>query len=541
VTWKPTVEGEAPTLGWDVLDWIAENLAAPDRDQYEPFILTAEQARFVLGFYELDPVTGKRLIRRGVISRPRGWGKSPLLAALACVEALGPVVSAGWDADGQPVGQPWHRIRTPLVQVAAVSEKQTKNTWTPLLEMLRNGPGVDAYPGLDPMETFVNLPRGRIETVTSSATTVKGNKGVFAILDQTEEWTRTNGGHRLSEVLLNNATKIGGSTIESPNAYTPGMDSVAEKTAVAFQLMQAGKTRMSTGLLHDHREAPADTDMADRESLMAGLAVAYGDSAQSAGGWVDLETILGRIWDPDMEPQLARADFLNQVTHAADSWISQPELAAIADPTKVVADREVITLGFDGSRSRTRGKADATALIGCRLADGHLFEIGVWEQPDGPGHEGWEPPVVEVSAAVGGAFLRYRVVGFYADSSMWEEHVASWEAQYGPQLMVKAAPSHPIRWPKNHMTRVVEALTRLHNAIRNGEASYDGSFALTRHFLNARRRTGRSGVFISKEHPESPNKIDAAYASMLAWAARLEALASGAAAPVESYVPKRIR
>ena len=36
----------------------------------------------------------------------------------------------------QPVGKPWAEVRTPLVQIAAVSEEQTKNTWSPLLEML---------------------------------------------------------------------------------------------------------------------------------------------------------------------------------------------------------------------------------------------------------------------------------------------------------------------------------------------------------------------------------------------------------------------
>ena len=81
--WKPSEPGEVPTLGYQVLDWIAENLAAPDRAVYEPFVLYREQAEFVLRFYELDPRTGRRRRRRAVISRPRGWGKSPLLAAAA--------------------------------------------------------------------------------------------------------------------------------------------------------------------------------------------------------------------------------------------------------------------------------------------------------------------------------------------------------------------------------------------------------------------------------------------------------------------------
>lgn len=219
--WKPSQPGERPTLGWEIIDWIIENLAAPDCPEYEPFYPTKEQADFLLSFYELNPRTGKRRFRRGVLSRPRGWGKSPFLAAMACVEALGPVVPAGWDANGQPVGKPWWTVRTPLVQVAAVSETQTKNSWDPLKEML-DGPASANFSGLEVLDTFVNLPKGRIEPITSSPRSVKGNKAVFAILDQTEEWTKANGGLAMAEVMRINAGKINGTTVESPNAYTPG-------------------------------------------------------------------------------------------------------------------------------------------------------------------------------------------------------------------------------------------------------------------------------------------------------------------------------
>lgn len=72
--WKPSYPGEFPSLGWGVLDWITENLAQPETQEYRPLVLTREQAEFVLKFYELDPVTGRRSVQRGVLSRPRGWG-----------------------------------------------------------------------------------------------------------------------------------------------------------------------------------------------------------------------------------------------------------------------------------------------------------------------------------------------------------------------------------------------------------------------------------------------------------------------------------
>lgn len=72
--WCPSYPGEFPTLGWYVLDWMRSMLAAPDRAEYEPFEPTREQARFILGFYAIDPSSGRRRYRRGVISRPKGWG-----------------------------------------------------------------------------------------------------------------------------------------------------------------------------------------------------------------------------------------------------------------------------------------------------------------------------------------------------------------------------------------------------------------------------------------------------------------------------------
>lgn len=539
--WRgPEYPGELPTLGRYVLGWISENLATPDRSEYEPLRLTREQAQFVLNFYALDPSTGRRRHRRAVYSRPKGSGKSPLLAALACVEALADVVPDGWDANGEPVGRPWSSIRTPWVQLAAVSEDQTRNAWTPLLEMLREGPVMDTW-GLEPLETFVNLPKGRIEFVTSAATSREGNRPVFAVLDQTEEWKPSNGGVRLAATIRRNLGKTGGTSIESPNAFEPGAGSVAEDSAEFWKRISEGRTK-DDGLLYDHREAPADTDMGDRGSLLAGLTFAYGDSAEANGGWVDLERIVAEIWDPATDPQDARRFYLNQVTHASDSWLSQPEWAGCADATRIVADRDVVVLGFDGSRSRTRGITDATALIGCRVDDGHLFEVGVWEQPSGTTGEGWQVPVTEVEAAVHAAFERFQVVGFFADPAKWESYVAGWEAKYHKRLRVKSTREHPIEWwmTGGRSGLIVRALEQFHGAVVDGELTHDGSFALTRHILNARRRATRSGIQIAKAHPDSAQKIDAAVAAVLAWQARLSALSAGVGSQTTA-VPRRIR
>lgn len=539
--WKPSVPGERPTLGFYVIDWIAENLAAPARDEYEPFVLYREQEDFVLKWYELDPKTGRFLCDRGLLGRPRGWGKSPLLGALAAVESLADVVPDGWDADGRPVGKPWSRVKTPLTQISAVSEEQTRNTWQPLLEMLRLGPVMDNYPGVEPWNSQIILPRGRIEQVTSSSGTIKGAPGTFAVLDQTEEWKLPNH-KRLANTIRTNTAKNGGRTLESPNAFIPGEGSVAEDSAAYADAVTEGRVKRS-GLLYDHREAPADTDLSDHDSLIKGMRVSYGDSSGHPGGCVihdppcppghqDLEALVSRIWDPASDPQVSRSDFLNQVTHASDSWVSRPEWQACLDIDKVIGPREPIVLGFDGSKGRVRGNSDATALVGCRVSDGHMFEVRVWEAPSGPQGKEWLPPALEVDAEVRTAFQRWNVIGLYADPSGWAPQVAAWEAEFGRKLKIKINQQQPMTvWPRGKDSRVIEMVDRLRQSIVLREMTHDGSSSLTRHVLNARRRMTKGGYLIYKKFPESPDKIDAAYAAVMAWKARLDAVSRGVKAP----------
>lgn len=554
--WKPSVEGEVPTLGWYVLDWMHEYLARPAVGYYEPFTPYREQEDFILRFYEIDPLTGRFRYNRALLGRPRGWGKSPLLGGLAIVEALADVVFDGWDANGQPVGKPWTEVRTPLVHVAAVSEDQVRNTWQPMLEMLE-GP-VQYEFDIEPFDTVVNLPRGRIEMKTSSPRAIKGAPSTFAVLDQTEEWVPANKGPALAQNIRTNTAKNGGRTIESPNAFIPGEGSVAEQSEQYAQAILQGRTRHK-GLLYDHREAPADTDLTDRESLILGLRHAYGDSSghpdgcvlhdpPCAPGHVDLEEQIGVIWDPATDPQKARSDYLNQITHASDSWLTRPDWASRStlllhsDSPWELAKGDTIVLGFDGSRKRARGKADATALVAVRVADGFVQPIRVWEQPDGPAGDDWRVPVDEVRSTVDETFRDFRVVGFYADPAQWEGVVADWEAKYGSRLRVKASRSNPIEWwmTGGRASLITRMLESFYNAVLDGELVHSGSTVLTQHVLNARRRNKKTGYQIYKQHPDSPHKIDAALAAVLAWQARLDALAAGHGERVQVRAPRRL-
>ena len=558
---KPAFPGEVPTLGHGVIGWMTDMLATPDREEYVPFVLTREMAEFILNFYRLDPVTGRRVVRRGVISRPKGWGKSPFLSAIAIAEGLAPVVFDGWDADGRPVGKPWSRVRTPLVHLLAVSESQTANAWVPMLEMIRQGPVFDEYPGIEPMDTRINLPAGRIEFRTSNATSAEGNKPVFQVLDQTESWTPSNGGVRLAAVARRNAGKIGGTTIEAPNAFEPGAGSVAEASAQYWSDIQSGKIKDgdSAGLLYDHREWPESTDLESAESIVAGLAHAYGDSANLDAcvvhdppctpdvwprGWVDLNRIQAEIWDPATLVSDASRFYGNKAHADADAFMQEHEWnAALSTDHEPVTEKDAVVLGFDGSRHRKKGVTDATALVAMRVSDGLAWPVGVWEQPDTAAGRDWEPPEAEIEQTLHEFMESHHVVGFYADPTLWESNVAGWEAKYGARLKV-GLKAHPIAWRTSQVRRTVVALETLRNGLLDGTVRHAGNAALTRHVLNARLRQTRHGLLIYKEFPDSPRKIDAAYCLMLANQARVDALAVGDLDPTPKrrvYAPRRIR
>ncbi|HEY4267516.1 MAG TPA: hypothetical protein VGM94_04920 [Galbitalea sp.] len=542
--WVPQSEFDFPTLGWLVADQMAEYLGRPDAgddEQADPFIVTQEQQEYLNELYRLDPRTCRREVHRSVLSRPRGWGKSPFVGGIMIAEAIFDVVPDGWDADGQPVAKPWSSIRTPYVAIAAVTEEQTKNTWEPLLELLRNGSAPDEF-DLDPMDSFVALQRGRIQPITASPTSIKGFKAIAASLDQTETWVRSNSGVKLAQTLRNNATKLGGVTIETPNAYTLGERSVAESSFGFWSDITSGKYESLEdvrSIYFDHRPAPASTDIGDHDSLIEGLRVAYGDASKDprgcvlhdppcSPGWSDLERIALDFLDTSNDVAVMRADFLNQIDVARDAYVTDPEIRAIV-ADKTVTKTEPVTLGFDGSEGRKRGIADSTVLVGYSVTQKHLFKIGLWEQPEGPKGEGWRPPKLEVEAAVTQAFKDYNVVGFYADPSAgWAGEVKTWEATHLKRLKVKMTVAEPIRWRQKDVTRTCEAFDQMYSAITAGEITFDGTPDMIRHFLNARRDPRRAGYVLKKPDDDQDfSKIDLTWGSMFAFACGNDALGKG--------------
>lgn len=523
--------------------------------QGAPVELTDEYAKFAVDCYALDEM-GRPLYDSAFLSRPKGCDKSGEGARTALFEALGPCRFAGWAEGGEVYEDPWglgfryvyepgepmgRHITDPFVRCLATEEGQSGNVYDTIHYNLTDDEcPLSHIPGMDAGLTRTYLPDGgEIRPSTASSAAKDGGLETFVVFDETHLYNlpELRSMYRTVTRNLRKRKKTAGGTwfLETTTMFAPGEESVAEMTYRLASQIKEGKARRQR-LLLDHRWGECD-DLADEAALRAALVEAYGDCL----AWNDLDGMVDEFYDTRTETADSRRFFLNAPTSTFDAWLEHHEWAGRVDASKVVADGEKVTIGFDGSSGRSRGMADATALIAVRVSDGHMFELGVWEQPLGPAGSGWSPPVTAIEAAVRTAFIRYDVVGFYADPAGWSEHVATWAATYGRMLKAKASRDNPVSWKTNRISLVSESLQSLHDAIVNGEMTHSGEDALTRHFLNARRRPHRSGLLIGKETPESTKKIDAAYAGMLAWRARLDALAAGTGTADESWVPRRIR
>ena len=484
------------------------------------WLCTPEQERFVTWWYAIDE-HGRFIYRDGVLQRLKGWGKDPLAAVIAAIEFLGP---CRYDPDGgvhedfwghlQPIGrqqpQAW-------VQIAATSKDQTRTTMT-IFPWLLSRAAIEEY-GIDIGKEIIYADEGRrrIECVTSSPSALEGMRSTFVIRNETQHWLSNNEGHAMNAVInRNNAKAKGGQAraLSITNAYEPGEESVAEAAREAWETVQAGRA-VDTGMLYDSLEAPPEARLNADEAPDV-LEAVRGDAT-----WLDIDRIVQEILDVRNPASQSRRFYYNQIVAVEDAWITPQEWDALADPQKV-PEGEQITLGFDGSKTD-----DHSALIGCRVSDGYVFALGVWDPA------AMDPQVFRdaVDAAVRQSFKKYDVVGFFSDVQEWESYVTLWDRDLGRdkkrELCVAASRDNRIAWDMRGRQKEFTLMGAewVHDEIMEQAFRHDGDKRLRQHVVNARRRPNAWGVSIGKEHRESKRKIDSLPAMILSRMARKTYLA----------------
>lgn len=525
VTLPAFPHGEIRTLGYGVIDWVERNLRQPNGPRAgKPFRYEADQVNFMLWAYALDD-DARRIFNLLARRLAKGSGKSPFAATFALAEFLGPVRLERFDdrALGECVGRP---EAMPVVQIAATAESQTTNTMRFVRAFCPKGGQLARDYSIDVGKTqFYRVPEGTLEVITASFTAAEGAQTTAAVADETEHWIPSNQGPELHSTIADNLTKTGGVLLETANAWRPGLGSVAEATWDDWCTQEEGLLKVEQRILYDARVAPPDTNMGDRESLKAALEHIY-----QFCPWADIDTIIGRIWRKSAKPDDSKRKYLNRPTSAVDAWVLPEQWSALGpkagEPPVEVKPGDDVVLFFDGSKSR-----DATALVGCRVSDGHVFTLGVWE-PD-PNDPESTVDAADVDRVVEAAFGKYDVAAFFADVREWEQFTkTTWPDRYRKKLRVFAVPSgrptEPIAWDmRGHSYEFAKAAEMVCQEIVDGDFTHDGHPATSRHVVNAHRRPYRDVVSVRKDSPDSPRKIDAAVCVIGARMVRRLVLAAG--------------
>lgn len=476
-----------------------------------PWRFTAEQVRFLMYWYEIDD-NGRFVYRNGVFRRMKGAGKNPFSAAIMIVEFVGPCRFGGWLASGEPLVVPQD---SSWVQAAAVSKDQTRNTMTLLPAMLAPLTIQEHGVELGKELIYAHNASCRIEAVTSSPRALEGGRPTHINRDETHHWIHSNGGHAMAEVIDRNTAKSrdgAARVMDTTNAHDPGEDSVAQRAYDAYVAMIKKESRV-TGILYDSIEAPAEVQMDNPDSLREGLICARGDSV-----WLDVDRLIGDIMDPRTPPSMSRRYYLNQIQAAEDAWVAPHEWDVNGDPALLLLDGDEVTLGLDGSKTD-----DHTVLAACRVSDGAVFPLGMWEPENFPGKE---IPRVEVDRKVADAMKRYLVDAFFSDVKEFESYVDKWEAEYGDDMLAKSTAHHSIAFDmRGRLRESTQASEAFHDAIMERVMPHPQDRRFSQYIYNARRRPNQYGVTFGKESRESPHKVDGLAAAMLARLARQTYLA----------------
>jgi hypothetical protein len=471
--------------------------------------------RFLLRFYRIRPEASDVVTyqpseafayRGGQLVRPQKWGKGPFAASICLAEAFGPVRFAGWNAKGEPVGQ---RQPTPWVQIVATSEEQTDNTWLAIHSMASRGPLTDE-PGVDIGLGDINLADGgKIEPRSASGRARLGARLTFANFDESGLMTESNGGVLLATTMKRNIGGMGGRWLETTNMYDPSEQSIAQRT---FE----GK---AVDVLIDYRPPRRTPDLANRDETIAELKHVYGDS-----WWVSVARIYADATDTAVCPSPGDAYrfFLNLPRVGTSDLVDAARWDALARTDEPLRPKEMIALGFDGSRS-----FDCTSLVASRIKDGRWFHLKTWEPADYDDHQ---VPRDDVEAQVRAAFAAYDVRFFYADPYHWETDLQRWSADW---------PDRVVSFPTNVERRMDAAISRFLTAVKEG-LTHDGDAVLSQHVRAAALSKGGRKQARPEEDPSviqhylkvvkkrSTGHIDALIAGILAEEARGKAIETGA-------------
>jgi phage terminase large subunit-like protein len=271
------------------------------------------------------------------------------------------------------------------------------------------------------------------------------------------------------------------------------------RDGIAFSLYQMGQ-KIARGELDDPTffmawwEAPEGADHRDPETWRLANP-GFGDlNAES-----DFHSAIKRT--PEAEFRIKRC---NQWVSTVETWLPAGSWDECAGEVNLTPEDEIV-LGFDGSYN-----GDASVIVGAVVprVEGDpvkVFMVKAWEKDlehDGPE---WRVDIGEVEQTVLDFCQKHNVKEIACDPFRWQR---SMEVLEGYGLPVVAFPQSP--------QRMIKACAGFFDSVAEKRLIHDGDPLLARHIGNTAVKLTPAGPHIKKENPNSPRKIDAAVAAILA-------------------------
>jgi phage terminase large subunit-like protein len=223
----------------------------------------------------------------------------------------------------------------------------------------------------------------------------------------------------------------------------------------------------------------------------------YGDLNSKA----DFESMVKRT--PEAEFRTKRC---NQWVSSQNTWLPAGVWDSLLEDVPIPDDAEIM-LGVDGSFS-----GDTTAIVGVTVPKSrddkpHVFLVAAWEkQPDDL--DDWRVDTLEVEQTIIDFAQKHRNLREIAfDPFRWQRSMAVLQDLGLPV----------VEYNSTSARRMVGACQKVFDSVTEATLTHDGNPLLARHLDNCVLKIDNLGARIVKESRNSPRKIDAAVAFVIAY------------------------
>jgi phage terminase large subunit-like protein len=392
---------------------------------------------------------------------------------------------------------------SPEVLLAASSDKQAGRLFEAGCSFLRANPALDGRVHLREYVGEISRKdgQGKVIRMASDPSRAHGYNPSKVIADELHAWTTPSLRRAWGAFTTGGGARLSSQTF----AITTAGEANERATSILGRLLaqneQRGQLEQTPGLTvsrnHQARTLVYNyaAPTADRHDVVA-LKVA------NPATWISPAYLTEQAENPALTD--AEVLQLHGCVWAAGetTWLPASAFAAL-HTDRLLQVGEQIVLGFDGSEKR-----DETWLVAATL-DGHIEPLAAWWRPHQAADD-WRIPRREVHAAVAAAFERYQVLELAVDPPGWYAEFDDWTDRHGIDTVI----AFETRMPK----RLAPACERTRTAILNQALSHGGPLSqrLETHIGNCVIRDTPYGTAISKQHPDSPKRIDGAIAAIIA-------------------------